>query len=64
MNLAADNTSIALASGRRCVLHKIKTELIPNYDVLAFAKHQGQPCVDDVADGWRRDVSLRSKNGY
>ncbi|BFM13613.1 hypothetical protein R50072_37660 [Simiduia litorea] len=50
MNQTTNTTPIALTSGSQCVLHKIKTELIPNYYVLAFPKHQGEPSVADVTE--------------
>lgn len=40
----------ALASGRQCVLLRIRRELIPHYYVLAFPLAQGQPDADEVRE--------------
>jgi hypothetical protein len=42
--------SIPLASGHFCELSRIRRNLIPNYYLLAFPKHQGQPSASEVSE--------------
>lgn len=42
--------TFALASGRTCELSPIRNDLIPNYYLLAFPIHQGQPSASEVTE--------------
>jgi hypothetical protein len=39
-----------LASGKSCLLKRIRNDLIPNYYLLAFPKDQGQPSSNEVTE--------------
>jgi hypothetical protein len=39
-----------LASGKGCILHQVRRDLIPNYYVLAFPKSQGQPDFSEITE--------------
>ncbi len=57
--------SLHLSTGKTCRLIRIRRDLIPNYYVLAFPKHQGEPSSDDVTEMLKlgiahaRDLALR-----
>jgi len=42
--------TIPLNSGNECQLIKIQRDFIPNYYLLAFPKHQGEPSINEVAE--------------
>jgi hypothetical protein len=41
---------IELSTGKNCELIKIKRSLIPDYYLLAFPKHQGEPSSNEVSE--------------
>ena len=50
MPLEPKARTLSLASGRSCELSAIRTELIPNYYLLAFPIEQGQPSASEVTE--------------
>ena len=44
------DTDLTLQSGNKCLLLKVKRELIPNYFVLAFPETQGEPSANEVRE--------------
>jgi len=42
--------NISLNSGKSCRLIRIKKDLIPNYYILSFPKHQGEPSIHQVTE--------------
>ena len=44
------DTDLTLKSGNKCLLLKVKRELIPNYFVLAFPETQGEPSANEVRE--------------
>lgn len=50
MNLKRVVEKFNLSSGNLCQLLKIEKELIPNYFLLIFPKHQGEPSPQEVSE--------------
>jgi hypothetical protein len=45
-----DSEELFLHSGKKCFLVRIRTDLIPNYYLLAFPKIQGEPSPAEVRE--------------
>lgn len=42
--------TFALSSGQRCTLYRIRLDMIPDYYLLGFPKHAGEPSPTDLSE--------------
>src|SRR5688572_15311784 len=50
MSPEPQSQALRLTSGQKCELSAIRTDLIPNYYLLAFPVDQGQPTASEVTE--------------
>ena len=55
------DADLTLSTGNKCLLLKVKRELIPNYFVLAFPEIQGEPSATEVRE--MLDIGVRYARG-
>lgn len=52
---------LKLKSGKICQLHEIKKNVIPNYFLLAFPRHQGEPSATEVVEMMEFGIEIAQK---